>query len=255
MNKVNLYNGDCLEVMDKLIEEGVKVDAIITSPPYNFCTKRKDCYYNNGYSEIDNLTEDEYLRVRIDEFNLFSKLIEDGVVLYNLSYSSENPILPNLLITKIHNETDLTIADIIAWKKKTAIPFQTSPTKLSRIVEHIYVIVKKKYLHNFKTNKKISKVNEKTGQKFYKNYINFIEANNNDGKENTSNHKATYSTDLCEKLINIYVRDGNVVLDPFMGIGTTGIACQNTGRRFIGIEINEEYFKIAEQRINSIWKT
>lgn len=247
MSNVKLYNGDCLEVMQQLVEEGVKVDTIITSPPYNFCTKRSDCYYDNGYSEIDNLTEDEYLRVRVDEFNLFSELIEDGVILYNLSYSSENPILPNLLVTKIHKETELTVADTIAWKKRTAIPFQTSPTKLSRIVELIYVIVKKEYLHNFKTNKEISKVNEKTNQKFYKNYVNFINARNNDGKQ--SSLKATYSTELCEKLIDIYVPNGCLVLDPFMGIGTTGIACQNTGRRFMGIEINEEYFKIAEQRI------
>lgn len=245
MNK--LYNGDCLEIMQQLIEEGVKVDAIITSPPYNFCTKRRDCYYDNGYSEIDNLTEQEYLNVRTNEFKLFSKLIDDGVILYNLSYSSENPILPNLLITKIHNETEFTVADIIAWKKNTAIPFQTSPTKLSRIVELIYVIVKKEYLHNFKTNKEISRVNEKTNQKFYKNYVNFIDARNNDGKQ--SNHKATYSTELCEKLIDIYVPDGCLVLDPFMGIGTTGVACQNLNRNFIGIELCEEYFKIAEERI------
>lgn len=51
------------------------------------------------------------------------------------------------------------------------------------------------------------------------------------------------------KLIDIYGTDNYLRFVPFMGIGTTGIACQNTGRRFIGIEINEEYFKIAEQRI------
>lgn len=248
-DSIKLYNGDCLEVMDKLIEEGIKVDAVITSPPYNFCTKRTDCYYNNGYSQIDNLTEDEYLDIRTKEFNKFSELIRNGVILYNLSYSSENPILPILLINKIHNETDLTVADVVAWKKKTAIPFQTSPTKLSRIVESIYVIVKKKYLHTFKTNKEISKVNEKTGQRFYKNYVNFIEANNNDGKKVISSHKATYSTELCEKLINIYVQDDCLVLDPFMGIGTTGVACLNTNRNFIGIELDEEYFKIAKERI------
>ena len=45
---------------------------------------------------------------------------------------------------------------------------------------------------------------------------------------------------------------GDVVLDPFMGAGSTGIACKNLGRNFIGIEIDEKYFKIAEQRINKV---
>ena len=46
-------------------------------------------------------------------------------------------------------------------------------------------------------------------------------------------------------------REGQVVLDPFMGSGTTGMACVNTGRDFIGIEIDEDYFKIAQARIES----
>ena len=45
---------------------------------------------------------------------------------------------------------------------------------------------------------------------------------------------------------------GDVVLDPFMGAGSTGIACKNLGRDFIGMEIDEKYFKIAEERINNV---
>jgi hypothetical protein len=87
-------------------------------------------------------------------------------------------------------------------EKVIAIPFQTSPTKLSRIVEPVYVFVKKHRLSDFKTNKQVSKVNKKTNQKFYKNYTNFIEAKNNDGVKTTL--KATYSTVLVTNLIDIY---------------------------------------------------
>ena len=56
---------------------------------------------------------------------------------------------------------------------------------------------------------------------------------------------------LMEYLIKTYTNENEIVLDFTMGSGSTGIACQNTGRRFIGIELDEEYFKIAKERINN----
>lgn len=175
-----IYNEDCLLTMNRFNNQSI--DGIITSPPYNINTKRSDLYYNNGYSELDSLSEEDYLEIRIKEFIEFSRILKKrGVICYNISYSKENPILPTLLVGEIHNKTDLTLDDIICWKKSNSIPFQTSPTKLSRITELIYVFVKKNELHTFITNKEVSKINEKTGQKFYKNYVNYIEAKNNDG--------------------------------------------------------------------------
>ena len=241
-----IYNMDCIEGM-KLIPDW-SIDCIITSPPYNMNTMRSDCYYNNWYSEIDWLSEEEYIKIRTDEFIEFDRILDRRwVILYNISYGKDNPILPTLLMTNIHNNTDMTIVDIISRKKNNAIPFQTSPTKLSRIVELIYVIVKKDELHTFRTNKQISKINEKTNQKFYKNYVNYIEAKNNDNLQTT--HKATYSCELCEKLIDIYAVEWSVVLDPFMWIGTTAIACINTNRNFIWFELDEWYRNIANKRI------
>lgn len=56
---------------------------------------------------------------------------------------------------------------------------------------------------------------------------------------------------LCEYLIKTYTNEGNVVLDNCMGSGSTGVACRHTGRSFIGIELDREYFKVAKQRIKS----
>ena len=70
--------------------------------------------------------------------------------------------------------------------------------------------------------KKITKQNNK-GQNYYENVYNFIEAPNNDGSCNLN--KATYSSELCEKLLNIYANQDSIVYDPFMGTGTTAIAC------------------------------
>ena len=167
MLEVNrIYNENNLETMNKMCNN--YVSGIVTSPPYNISINRKDMYYNTGYTDIDGLPADYYLNVRVNEFKEFSRVMtEDGVICYNLSYVHENPMLPYQLINKVHEETDLTIADVVYWKKSNAIPFQTSPTKLSRIVEPVYIFVKKSRLTNFKTNKEVSKINPKTNHKFY----------------------------------------------------------------------------------------
>lgn len=250
-NNSNIINQifceDNLVTMSKMPDKFIS--GIITSPPYNIGTKRKDCYYNNGYQSKDNLTQEEYISVRLKEFREFERIMkDDGVICYNISYHNENPILPTLLISEIHKNTNLTVADIITWKKKSALPFQTSPTKLSRICELIYVIVKKERLHDFKTNKMVSSINKKTNQKFYKNYTNFIEADNNDGIK--SKLKASYSEDLIYKLFNIYFPQDSLIYDPFSGMGTTARACKKTGRQFISSEINEEFWKKSIELLN-----
>lgn len=243
-----IFNEDNIITMSNISDKSIS--GIITSPPYNISTRRKDTYYDNGYSHLDGLSEEEYLKLRINEFKEFSRIIEDrGVICYNLSYHNENPILPTLLITRIHQETDLTLADMITWKKSTALPFQTSPTKLSRICEQIYVIVKKEHLHDFKANKRISKINEKTGQKFYKNYVNLVEAKNNDSIK--TKLKATYSEDLVTKLISIYFPEDSLIYDPFMGIGTTARACLKNKRKFIGSELCKDHYDTSIKYIKN----
>jgi len=250
MIKNKIYNENNLKTMNRLDDNSI--DGIITSPPYNLGKnpnhrKLSEDDYNLYIDNIDNLSEEEYLEIRINEFKEFQRIMKnDGVILYNMSYSKENPMLPLILLNKIHTETNLTLADIIIWKKSKANPFQTSPNKLTRISELIYVIVNKKYLHTFKANKEISKINEKTGQKFYKNYTNFIEAKNNDGIK--SKNKAIFSTDLVEKLIHIYFPEKSIIYDPFIGVGTTAKGCISKNCYFIGSEIIKEFYE--ELKIN-----
>jgi site-specific DNA-methyltransferase (adenine-specific) len=242
-----IYNENCINTLEKMGNQ--YIDGIITSPPYNKSKNRKDFYYNSGY--FDGYEETEYLEHRMCEFYEFSRVLKDrGVICYNISYNSDNPILPILLLNKIHEETDLTLADIITWKKKHSIPFQTSSTKLSRICEQIYIIVKKKHLKDFITNKKISMINNKTKQKFYKNYTNYIEANNNDKIK--CNHKATFSQDMVNKLIEIYFPCKSVIYDPFCGIGTTCLSCIQNDCYYIGSELETEFYELSLKRINEI---
>jgi DNA modification methylase len=243
-----LFNENNILTMARLSDQSI--DGIITSPPYNISSKRSDMYYNTGYSDMDCLSINDYLEVRLNEFKEFERIVKKGgVILYNISYIHENPTLPYLLLEKIFTQTNLTLADVIYWKKSNAIPFQTSPTKLSRIVEPIYVFVHKDMLKDFKTNKTVSKINAKTGQKFYNNYTNFVEAKNNDGFK--TKLKATFSTDLVGKLINIYFPKGSTIYDPFSGVGTTLLSCKINGLQYIGSEIKEEFYNQTLTRLKT----
>lgn len=244
-----IFNENCLDTLNRMSKQFL--DGIITSPPYNINTKRHDGYYNHGYSHLDGLSEQDYINVRTNEFIEFSRVLKDkGVILYNISYNSDNPILPTLLIANIHNNTDLTVADTIIWKKKVSMPLQSSSNKLSRICEFVYVIVKKEFSQTFIANKKVTKINPKTNQKFYAKYDNYIEADNNDGY--ICQLKASYSQDLVNQLINIYFPNNSLIYDPFTGIGTTQLSCINNNCNYIGSELTKEHFDIAIQRIKEI---
>jgi DNA modification methylase len=79
---------------------------------------------------------------------------------------------------------------------------------------------------------------------------NFIVAKNND--ESTPLNKATYSVELCEKLLKIYSKVGDLIYDPFMGTGTTGVCCSLIERDFIGSEISEKQVEFSYERIKKM---
>jgi len=143
----------------------------------------------------------------------------------------------------VHENTEFTVRDTIIWKKNHATAFQTSPNNLSRICELIFVIARKDVL--FKTNKQKGVYNEKLKQQFYKSQRNFIKTPGTREIHKNIKHKATFPLRLVYQLLEMYARPGSVVMDNFMGLGTTGRACLNKGFDFIGIEIDKLYFDYA----------
>jgi DNA modification methylase len=153
------------------------------------------------------------------------------------------------MVSGIISKTEFTIADTIIWKKSNSIPHPASYNRLNRIVEFVFVIVRKKEIKTFNCNKKVVKTSPK-GQNYYEIIDNFITAKNND--ESTNVNKATYSTEFCTKLLNIYTKELDIVYDPFMGTGTTGIACKIINRNFIGSEISKSQVEYSNNRIQNI---
>lgn len=247
INKI--YNEDCIETMLKIPNNFI--DAIITSPPYN--TSRKGSSLNSASANVrydefnDCKTDEEYINWTIEIFNFYDKVLkENGVILYNLSYSSENTHLMWLVISKIIEKTNFIIADNIIWKKPSTSPNSCSPNKLTRICEYVFVICRKNEFDTFICNKEVSSIRD-SGQLAYKNYFNFIEAKNNDGSIDI--HKATFSSELIRKLLKLYVKPNMLVYDSFMGTGTTAIACIEEKVNYIGSEISKRYVDLSNKRI------
>ena len=251
--KNKIFRGDCIEFMDESIPYK-SIDLILTSPPYNM-TKRPGGDADSGrYDEYDDWKEpEEYLKWTSDIFNSFDCCLkENGVVLYNFSYSIENPSFPYQLVSHLIENTNFCIADTIIWKKKSSIPYPASPNRLQRICEFVFVFVRKDEIRTFNTNKQVTKVST-TGQKYYQPMINFIDAANNDEATKDIN-QATFSTDLVKKLLKIYAKPDEhfIVYDPFIGTGTTGKGCMEYGCSYIGTEISKSQCDYANERLKKV---
>ena len=254
-----IYNEDCFVTMERIPRNSV--DVVLTNPFYNTNEKagRNSTLTNTpsktGYTHvrydvhIDNMTTGEYRNFTVRLFEKFDQILTaNGVILYNISYGSKGG--DNLIdvISDIVHKTNFSLADMIVWKKNTALPNNCSPNKLTRIWEFVLVFCRKSEFMTFQTNKRV-KSYRKTGQASYESITNYIEAKNNDGA--CPFNKATYSTDLCKQLLTIYAPVGGCVYDPFMGTGTTAVACKELDLHYIGSEISANQVEWAKRRLAS----
>lgn len=248
MDYNKIYNIDCVLGLQQMIKDGNKVDCVITSPPYNTMRNNQDDVGYDFYK--DSIDNDSYIDWIVNIFNLIGHVLnKNGKILFNMSYGSENTTCMNLTVAEILRKTDFTLADIIVWEKKTATPNNVSKNKLTRICEFIYVFCKKSDFYTFNTNKKQISQIERTGQAIYENIYNKVIADNND--ENCALNKATYSVDLVTQLMEIYCDKKDIVLDPFMGTGTTAVACKIRGNSYIGFELSSNQCDWANNRLKN----
>jgi len=244
MSRIALKNEDCLVAMDRMIEEGIKVDAIITDPPYGTTACKWD-------SVID--FEEMWLRL--------NRLIKpNGAIVL---FGSE-PFSSALRMSNIKNYK----YDWV-WNKRLAGNVFLAKSQPMKIHENILVFnSSKESFYPIKTDlEKVRNYKDKygggesfgkkgTGDKVHttkgKNPKSIIDISNANRKGNT--HPTQKPVALMEYLIKTYTNEGELVLDFTMGSGTTGVACKNLNRDFIGIELDEDYFKIAKERINEqVW--
>jgi DNA modification methylase len=243
-----IYCGDTVEEMKKIEDKSIQL--ILTSPPYLASIRKDNHKYPGAKDKIkDNQPVKEYIEWLIDVFKEYERILaDDGVIVFNYSYTTFNPSLPYMLVAEVFRNTELRIFDTAAWKKKSAVPLSGHPNRMTRIVEQVYIFAKQP---DFTANKIVSSIS-KTGQRYFKTYYNFIEAKNNDGK--VEGHEATFSTDFAKYFIKLYSRPNDVVLDNFSGTGTTAYAASKMGRQYIGIDLVDKYCDYSRERLLKLRK-
>ncbi|MDY4127705.1 site-specific DNA-methyltransferase [Peptostreptococcus porci] len=242
-----LYNGDCLEVMDGLISLGVKFDAIIADPPYGTTACKWD-------SVIP--LDDMWLRL--------NKLIKHNGVIAVFGNEPFTSVLISSNLKGFKYRWD--------WNKKIPSGMGYAKYRPMQQTEDICIFTKngEKTVYNpqmIRRDKPIKsggntiqagvysgfkcmgegKEYKKTYE--YKNPVTLIEF---DKIRKGSVHPTQKPVALLEYLIKTYTNEGDLVLDFTMGSGSTGVACLNTNRRFIGIELDEKYFGIAKERLQEV---
>jgi DNA modification methylase len=236
MSKNVLLNGDCLEMMDKLIDKGVKVDAIITDPPYNI--SRKSGYVNNSPDKKEYIAKYGKHAIDFGEwdnkdllthliFEKITKLLKNSGTLlwfYDIWKMQE--------IKQIAIKCKLKQPRICEWVKTNPVPINSNLNYLSNAKEYFCTFVKK---------------SKPTFNSKYDNGIYSFPICH--GKERTK-HPTQKPLKLMEELVLKHTNESDLIFDPFMGSGTTGVACKNLNRKFIGIELDENYYNIAKERIN-----
>lgn len=257
---IKIYNEDCRKTMMRF--EDHSIDVVMTSPFYNTNKKagKKGTLLNTHPKDpkhqyvrydvfVDNYTEEQYKEFTAFMFEEFDRVLnKNGVVLWNISYGAEGGQVLIDLMSYLSAHSNFMISDIIIWKKPSAIPNNMSANKLTRVCEFVFVLCRKSEFMTYKANKEVVSLRPDNQQKLYSPIWNFVEAKNNDGAN--PYNKATYSTELVEKLLSIYAQNGMIIYDPFMGTGTTAVACKKLNLNCYGSEISEAQCKYAEERLN-----
>ena len=234
---IDLRHGDCLEIM-KNIPDG-SVDMIICDLPYGTTACKWD-----SIIPFEELWKG-YCRI----------IKDDGAIIL---FGSE-PFTSILICSQI----SLFRYDLI-WDKQKGCDFLNANRKPLKSHENILVFYKKSPTYNkqywYSTPYKKINGNKKQSSVYHDSHD--VDTESTDGKRNPLSilsfprdgnrvHPTQKPVALLEYLIKTYTNEGETVLDNCMGSGSTGVACVNTNRRFIGIELDDKYFEIAKQRIDA----
>jgi len=242
IDRYKLYNGDCIEIMRCI--EGKSVDMLLADIPFGVTNNKKDIIipFEKLWAHYERIIKDNGCIALFAQGSFYVDLINSNRKLFRYD---------------------------LVWDKALTTGFLNAKRMPLRQHEQIAIFYKKLPTYNpqFTEGKPLhSKGRIKTGT---------IPKNNNYGSmvitdnsragsiekypvsilsfqkphPSITKHPTEKSIPLLEYLIKTYTNEGDIVLDNCMGSGTTGVACMNTNRKFIGIEIDRKYFEISQQRI------
>lgn len=251
-----LYQGDCLEIMDKLIKEGIKVDAVITDPPYGTTSCNWDTVipFDEMWERLNKLIKPNGAIVLFGSEPFSSFLRASNIKNYKYDWFWNKNNSGNILCAKY---MPLKLIENICIFSNGKCPY--NPQMIERTEKEEKEFIKKKG-KDYISKKSDMFTGIKSGAFFhtsnpkYKYPVNILNfsAQSKECNNRVRVHPTQKPVALLEYLVKTYTDEGGLVLDFTMGSGSTGVACLNTKRNFIGIELDKKYFDIAKDRIESI---
>ena len=240
MNKIQLMKGDCLEIM-KEIPDG-SVDMVLTDPPYGTTACKWDSIIplEPMWEQLKRVIKPRGAIVMTASQPFTTVLIASNMKMFKYCWVYRKPQGVDPFMAKKRPLND--IEDVVVFcKKSTTYNPQLNEGKAYSITRD-----KKERLNELNNTvfKESTTINE--GTRLPKRVIDF--------KQERGLHPTQKPLALMEYLIKTYTTEGETVLDFTMGSGTTGVACQNLGRDFIGIEMDDHYFQVAKDRIEAASK-
>lgn len=221
MTDYTIYNDDCFKIMDDMIYRGVKVDCIITDPPYEMDIHGGT--RNNDFG-TRKLVKDKHIDFICDGFdyeNCFNKMLKLCDIPNFFIFCSNNQISKTM---SFFENLDISTT-LLVWSKLNPIPFC-----FNKYVSDLEFIV---YVHGVNStfnNEEDYKLKLKTKR--------FASPSTKDRI-----HPTQKPIDLLSELIRLHTKENDIIFDPFMGSGSTGVASLKNNRRFIGCEINIDFFE------------
>ena len=239
---IDLYKGDCLEVMDRLIDDGVKVDAIITDPPYGTTACKWDSVipFDAMWERLNKLIKPNGAIVLFGSEPFSSALRMSNIKNYKYDWKWEKSKATLFTLCKkrpLKSDEDITIF----YREQPTYNPQMSKGKPYKGRNNIKNHKELKGEWDIKQGSR----SDNSGERYPRTNINIA----NENKK--GQHPTQKPVALMEYLIKTYTNENELVLDFTMGSGTTGVACKNLNRNFIGIELDSNYFEIADSRINA----
>ncbi len=227
-----LYLGNAYTIIKEFEKNHLEVDHIITDPPYMISKENNFPTLRNNRQGIDFGHWDRFFDL-YSWINDYTKILnKNGSIIIFCSYRYISHIIDKL------EECDLIVKDVLIWKKSNPMPRNTD-RRYVQDTEFAIWAVKKNSKWVFNKPKSISYLRS------------CFETSTVSGREKTI-HPTQKSLKLMEQIIKIHTNENDIILDPFMGSGTTGIAAIKNKRKFIGIEIENNYFEIAKKRFEEI---
>ena len=262
INKIHI--GDCLELLKQLDDNSV--DLVITSPPYADL---------KVYIDNPGILADNYVEWFLPICNEICRVIKPtGSFILNINDKVEDgfrhPYVFDL-VSQIHKRTELKMFERLFWNKMKGLP---NRSRFGDRVEYIFWFAKQKGF-KFNIDEMRTEYSEKSIQRMKKPLKKRFSRKENDdnidykdwspnplgalpttlvnisseSKRIADNHVAVYPLELVNYFIKGSTEVGDLVLDPFMGTGTTAVSAKKLGRNYLGFELQQDYIDVANKRI------